>query len=82
MRSTLENLSNRDDVVDVWLHIADIEDGAPVAEGVIVRSIDPEIDLEPFRRKLNGDATMDGPDEVVRGLPDAEKLTAKMIFWD
>ena len=83
-RDALETLRGQKGVADVLLRVQEVENGVPTSDAVIVRvnPAAPESVLEDFARRWGADGVVEASLEIIRALPVADGVYAKMIVWD
>jgi hypothetical protein len=83
LREALIALRNRPEVGDIRLAITDIEDGIPVSDGLIIRTISPAADLTEFADSFRADGIVAAAENHVRQLPSLQPdENAWHIIWD
>ena len=82
LRDAFLALRGRQDVVDVLLHVTEIEDGVPSSDALLIRTADANLCLPDFVAKYGADGLFDAPEDIARFFPDAQGVHTKMIAWD
>lgn len=82
LRDAFLTLREREGVIDVLVHVTEIEDAVPLSYAILIRVANPDLDFSDFAAKYGAYDVVDAPEDVCRFFPYADDIHTKMIIWD